>query len=116
MEEEFQTQSRKQGLEPAQAAKSRKCGYAAPRQEGWLYSGKAWLCKRRIGGSKNRHRWLRKWRQVALRERNIQPGAGFIDAGSGVEKIPTPRLGKICCKTGEKGLAQNRYLDVGIWT
>jgi hypothetical protein len=24
-----------------------------------------------ISGSKNRHRWLRKWRQVALRERNI---------------------------------------------
>ena len=25
-----------------------------------------------ISGSKNRHRWLRKWRQVALLERNIQ--------------------------------------------
>jgi len=24
-----------------------------------------------ISGSKNRHRWLRKWRQVALLERNI---------------------------------------------
>jgi hypothetical protein len=30
-----------------QAAKPRKNGFAAPRQNGWLYSGKAWLWKRR---------------------------------------------------------------------